>query len=369
MAEENYSSSSEESLQDKTEEPTARRQEKAKERGSVAKSMEVNSAFAMIFGLLLMSFVGSKIILIISNFTREIFMSSAVVRVNEDNVQKIFVSAIETLVYTALPIASGLMLIGVMANVAQVGFMFAPKQLEFSFSKLNVIEGIKKVVFSRRALMELGKGVAKVLVVAIVGYYALKEVIEEALVIVDSDMQVVLAFIGNSTLSVGYKMGLAFLALALFDYAFQRKEHMKKLKMTKQEIKEEMKETEGDPLVKSRIRMIQRTFSRRRMLQDVKTADVIITNPTHIAVALKYEIGKMDAPRVVAKGAELLAEKIKVVAKENNVPIIENKTLAQTLFKTVEIGKSIPENLFQAIAQILAYVYKIRKNKFGFALN
>ena len=164
-------------------------------------------------------------------------------------------------------------------------------------------------------------------------------------------------------------MGLAFLALALFDYMFQWREYHRNLRMSKQELKEEMKETEGDPMLKSRIRSIQRAMARKRMIGEVPKADVIITNPTHLAVALKYEIGKMDAPKVIAKGAELLAQKIKAIAVLHNIPIVEDVSLARSLYQTVDVGQNIPDKLFKAVAEILAYVYRLKNTRFGFGLN
>jgi len=369
MAEQRGSGDSDQS-QEKTEEPTPRKREKAREEGQTAKSMEVNAAFAMVFGMLLFFFVGAGIIVNLSNTAKHFFMESPTFEVTKVNVERLVYQAVITLASTILPFIVGLMIVGVISNVAQVGFLFTSKPLEFSFDKLNPLTGIKRIIFSKRSLVELGKGIMKVLIVAVVAYFSLQSVIDDSLVILDSDIAVVLAFIGKSSLSVGFKMGLAFLALALLDYMFQRSEYNKKLRMSHQELKDELKETEGDPLMKQRIRSTQKLLSRKRMIADVPTADVIVTNPTHIAVALKYEIGKMDAPKVIAKGAELLAEKIKSIAASYNIPIVEDKPLAQTLYKNVDIGESIPEHLFQTVSQILAYVYKLKNtHRLGFGLN
>jgi flagellar biosynthetic protein FlhB len=176
----------------------------------------------------------------------------------------------------------------------------------------------------------------------------------------DSDAETILGFMAKSALGVGLKVGIAYLVVAALDVAYQRFEYERDLRMTKQEVKEEHKQQEGDPLIKSRIRTVQRQIAYKRMMQEVPKADVVVTNPTHIAVALKYDVAKMSAPKVVAKGAELIAQRIKDLAREHGVPIVEDKLLARLLYKSVEIGEEIPEKLFQAVAQVLAYIYRLR---------
>jgi len=188
----------------------------------------------------------------------------------------------------------------------------------------------------------------------------------DTLSLMDGDVRGILTFLVSASLSTGFKMGLAFLALALFDYLFQRFEFERDIRMTKQEVKEDTKMTEGDPLVRGRIRSVQKQIAYKRMMHDVPKADVVVTNPTHVAVALKYEAGKMDAPRVVAKGAELIAQRIKEIAREHRVPIVEDKVLARALYSSVNIGEVIPEKLFQAVAQLLAYIFRMKNSKYTY---
>jgi flagellar biosynthetic protein FlhB len=197
----------------------------------------------------------------------------------------------------------------------------------------------------------------------------LQDLIAQSVLLMDNDPAGIFSFMGHAAVSVGIKTGLAFLVIAVLDFFYQRFEHEKTLKMTKEEVREESKELEGDPLVKSRIRTVQRKIAYKRMMQDVPKADVVVTNPTHLAVALKYDAAKMAAPRVVAKGAGLIAERIKAIARDHGVPVLEDKPLARALYSTVEIGDEVPEKLFQAVAQVLAYIYRLRKTSTRFSMN
>jgi len=359
----------EDSGQEKTEEPSQHKREKSRQRGAVAKSVEVNSAFILIFGLLLLYFMGSAAIVNLGDAAKKIFMESGASRISMVNAERFFLQGFVTLISTILPIVAILMLIGLASSIAQVGFLFTTQTLEFSWDKLDPLKGIKRIFFSRRSVEELAKSVLKIIIVAVVGYFSLKSVVNESIMVLDSDIGIVMSFIGKSSVSVGLKMGLAFLALALLDYMFQWREHQRQLRMTRHELKEETKETEGDPLLKSRIRSIQRSMARKRMIAEVPKADVVITNTGHVAIALKYEVGKMEAPKVIAKGAELLAQKIKAIAILHNIPIVEDQPLAQSLYKMVDVGETIPDKLYKAVAEILAYVYRLKNTRFGFGLN
>jgi flagellar biosynthetic protein FlhB len=209
----------------------------------------------------------------------------------------------------------------------------------------------------------------KVTIVGIVAFFGIKDVIAEAPTLVESDPSAVMGFLSSAAYSLGVKTGIAFLVLAVVDYFYQRFEHEKELRMSKEEVKEETKSTEGDPMVKGRIRTIQRRIAYRRMMQDVPKADVIVTNPTHLAVALKYSADDMRAPRVVAKGADFIALKIREIAAAHDVPIVEDKPLAQALYRSVDIGQEIPEKMFQAVAQLLAYIYRLKQATHTTAMN
>jgi flagellar biosynthetic protein FlhB len=269
--------------------------------------------------------------------------------------------------WMTMPFLLGLSIVGFAVSVSQVGFMFSTEALQPKTAKLNPLKGIKRIFASRRSMIELLKNLVKLIIVGLVTYFAISSVIDQTVLLMDSDVTSILEFFSESVVFIGSKAGIAFLGLALFDFVYQKSEFEKDLRMTKQEVKEESKMMEGDPLIKSRIRSVQKQIAYKRMMHEVPKADVIVTNPTHLAVALKYEPGTMDAPKVVAKGADLIAQKIKDIAKEHGIPIVEDKPLARALYKSVEIGQAIPEKLFQAVAQLLAYIYKMKHTTTRFA--
>jgi flagellar biosynthetic protein FlhB len=348
------------SSQEKTEEATPHRREETRKKGSVARSMELNSAFILVFGLLLLYFGGSELALRIATFARSVFANASRIQLTSADVHYYAAEGLAFCLYVLAPILLGLLVVGLAASVAQVGFFFSVEALSPKWSKLNPLTGLKKVIISRRAMVELLKNLFKVAIVALVAYFSISGMMSDAVSLMDGDVKSILTFMVSASISAGFKIGLAFLALALFDYLFQRFEFERDIRMTKQEVKEESKMTEGDPLIKSRIRTVQRQIAYKRMMQDVPKASVVVTNPTHVAIALKYEIETMDAPKVVAKGAELIAQRIKEIAREHNVPIIEDKILARALYKSADIGEAIPEKLFQAVAQLLAYLYQMK---------
>ncbi len=349
-----------ESGEERTEPASEKKRRDARAKGSVAKSMDLNSAALLIFGLLILYVGGTAIAVQLGEMARSIFSNISRVEINQANAHAFLKERIFFFLVTILPVVGGFMIVGVIANLAQVGFLFTMQPMKPSFGKMNPISGIKRVLMSRHSVVEIAKGLIKVAIVAIVAYASLKDVTAQSMTLVDSDVGAILEFMAKSASQVGLKVGLAFFIVAGLDYAYQRFEFEKKLKMTKQEVKQEGKDQEGDPQIKGRIRTIQRQIAYRRMMQDVPKADVVITNPTHFAVAVKYEMGKMGAPKVVAKGIDLIAQRIKEIAKEHSVAIVEDKPLAQMLYKTVDVGEEIPEKLFQAVAQVLAFVYRLR---------
>jgi flagellar biosynthesis protein FlhB len=350
-------------FQEKTEPATPKKREESRKKGKTVKSMEMNSAFILLFGLLFLYFGGAGLASELSGFMKHIFIHAPGMQINLESAHQLLIRSFITIGVVVGPVALGLLVIGLLVSFSQVGFLVTLEPMKPKFSKFNPIKGIKEKMVSRRAAVELLKNLIKVTVISTVAYFSLKGVIEESMYLMDSDIQSVVGFLAKASLAVSLKVALGFLVLAIFDYAYQRYEHDTELKMTKQEVKEEHKSTEGDPLVKSRIRSVQKQIAYKRMMQDVPTADVIVTNPTHIAVALKYDQGKMGAPKVVAKGAEKIAERIREIAAEHNIPVVEDKFLARTLYKTVEVGEEIPEKLFQAVAEILAYIYRLKQKR------
>lgn len=353
-------------FQEKTEPATPKKKQDARKKGKTVKSMEMNSAFLLMFGMLILYMSGAKLASEISVFMRNIFISAPTFQLNLDNLHKLLIESFVTVGIIVGPLAIGLLAVGLLVSFTQVGFIFTLEPMKPKSSKINPLNGIKNNMLSRRAAVELLKNLIKVFVIGLVAYFALKGIIEESMYLMDSNVRSVINFMVKASISVAVKVAIAFIILAVFDYLYQRFEYEKDLKMTKHEVKEENKTTEGDPMVKSRIRSIQREIAYKRMMQDVPKADVVVTNPTHIAVAIQYDQDKMGAPKVVAKGAEKTAQRIKEIAQEHNVPIVEDKFLARTLYKTVEVGEQIPEKLFQAVAEILAYIYRLKNKKVNY---
>jgi flagellar biosynthetic protein FlhB len=316
-----------------------------------------------VFGLMILYFSGAAVASQLSAIARTTFVASGAFEANVASVHRLLVDTIVHVLLVVAPLVIGLMLVGVLASVAQVGFVFSLQSLMPSGEKLNPLTGLKRIMLSRRSMVELLKNVLKIVIVGLAGYLALDGVMADALTLMDSDVGAVLAFIGLASAGVGFKTGLAFLVLAGADYSYQRWEFERDMRMTKQELKEEFRSTEGDPIVKGKVKEIQRRIAYRRMMHEVPKATVVVTNPTHLAVALRYNAGAMEAPKVVAKGADLVAQRIKQIAAEHHVPIVEDKILARTLYTSVEIGRAIPEKLFQAVAQVLAYIYRIKNNR------
>lgn len=358
-----------ETFQEKTEPATPKRREDTRKKGKVAKSMELNSAFILVFGLLILFFGGTTLAARLAVIARDVFASASVLDVTPASVHRGVVDGVGTLGLVLAPIVGALMMIGLTASYAQVGFLFSLEPMQPRWEKLNPIKGIQKLFASRRSLVEMLKNLLKIGIVALVAYFSVEGIMEEALTVMDGDVESILGFMGGASVGLGLKTGLTFLVLAVFDFLYQRHEYERELRMTKQDVKEEGKELEGDPLIKSRIRTIQRQIAYKRMMQEVPKATVVVTNPTHVAVALKYDAAKMSAPKVVAKGAELIAGKIKELAVVHSVPIVEDAPLAQALYKTVDIGDEIPEKLFQAVAQLLAHIYRLKNFRPSFSIN
>jgi flagellar biosynthetic protein FlhB len=358
-----------ESFEDRTEPATGKKRDDARKKGKVFRSQELNSAAVLVFGALILYMTGGAMASGLADMSRELFASAGAYRITAAGVQEVFVRGILHFAVVVLPMLVGLSVVGVTLNFAQVGFLFTTEPLMPDFNRVNPLNGIKKVLVSRRSMVELLKNVLKVTVVGYVAWDAMQGILAESITLMDGDPAGVLAFMGRGAMSVGLRTGLAFLVLAALDYAYQRFEFEREMRMTKQEVKDEGKQLEGDPQVKGRIRSIQRRIAYRRMMQDVPAADVVVTNPTHLAVALKYDTEKMSAPKVVAKGADLIAKKIKEIALEHGVPIVEDRPLARTLFDSVEVGEEIPEKMFQAVAQLLAYIYRLKSDAAGMRMN
>lgn len=255
------------------------------------------------------------------------------------------------------------LIISVGATVLQTGFLQVEDAMSPKFDKINPIEGFKRV-FSLRSLSEGVKAFLKMLLIGFVVYLILKKEVHQLQNLIHFSVEQLISFTGSIVVKLLSTIGISLIGLGAVDYFFQRWQLEKQMMMTKQEIKEEMKNRELDPMIKSRIRRVQREIANKRMMQKVPTADVIITNPTHIAIALKYD-ANLPAPQLIAKGADLIAEKIKEIAKEHKIPIIENKPLARTIFKTMKIGQVIPRELYVAVAEVLSFVFRLKRKLKG----
>jgi flagellar biosynthetic protein FlhB len=348
--------------QEKTEQATPKKRQESRNKGQVAKSAEVSTAFIMIGVFAVLFFTGGWMInILLSIFTKSI-VEYASWDITIENVTTMFQQVTLEATIVLLPIMAIAMLAGVAGNYLQIGFLFTTEPLLIKLERLDPIQGFKRI-FSLRAIVELLKSVFKILFISFVVFSFVYHKKHEVLLLSQKGIGYSLEVLGTLTIQIGLSVGLILLFLSVLDYLYQKYDFEKNIRMSKQDIKDEYKKTEGDPLIKSKIKERQRQMAMRRMMQEVPRADVIITNPTHFAVALKYDANTMDAPKVIAKGLDAVALKIRDIAKEHNIITMENKPLARALYHQVEIGESVPEDLFKAVAEVLAYVYRI-KGKF-----
>jgi len=345
---------------EKTEKATPKRKREAREKGQVFKSVEVNTALSMLVLFGVLSVFGQSIVENIKKLMTYFFKMDAPAEMNAAAVSAMFGNAILMFIGIIAPVLIAAFAVGVVSSVVQTGFVFSTKALAPKFDRINPLSGFKRI-FSKRTLLDLLKSVIKITILCVVAYNEYRAHMEDFKGLMGQDVPTATAACVDMILSVAFNLAIAFALFAPFDYMYQRWKYNKDLMMTKQEVKDEYKLTEGNPQIKGRIAQKQRQMSRMRMVQAVKDADVVITNPTHYAVALEYKEGKNTAPKVVAKGKDYLAQKIKEKAKEHNVEIVENKPLAQALYFFCEVGDEIPEDMYKAVAEVLAYVYKMRK--------
>ena len=348
--------------QEKTEEATAHRLRKALEEGKVAKSKELSSVGVISLGFLALYAMGPTIAEETMKVMRHMFTQAPLMDFNQLSLITIFRDNVGGFFVAIGPFMVVMVVIGAMVNIAQVGVRFTAKPLEPKFDKINPIEGFKRL-FKPKTAVEFVRDVIKVTLIVSLGYLIITHDIQEFMLLVDVPTAQFAASFGLFALLLAMKISGVMLILAIFDFAYQRYNYKKEMRMTKQEIKDESKDTDGNPELKSRIRQVQREAARKRMMSEVPTADVVVTNPTHIAVALKYDKELMNSPTVVAKGQRLIAQRIKELALSCGVPVIENKPLARSLFDMCEVGVSIPATLFKAVAEILAHVYQLQKRE------
>jgi len=346
--------------QERTEKATAKKKSKARDKGQVAISKEVSSAMILLTSLGFFYFAGSWMFWNLSLVITRVFQNIDSLRFNTIDDASVFSLEVLSRILTILiPFLLPLAIVGVAANILQVGFKITTEAMAPKFSKLNPISGMKRFV-SLKSFVELAKSILKLLFIGTIAYLLVKSDMEAFPLLITQEVGQILAFIARVALKICFFVCLALIVLAALDFLYQRWQHEKDLKMTKQEVKDERKQAEGDPKVKSRIRSMQLEMARRRMMEAVPEADVVITNPTHLAIALKFNSEEMIAPLVLAKGAGHVAQRIKEIASEHQVPLVEDKPLAQALFKMVELGDYIPAELYRAVAEVLAYVYRLK---------
>ncbi|MGH1365000.1 MAG: flagellar biosynthesis protein FlhB [Calditrichia bacterium] len=344
----------------KTEKATPKRRQEAVEKGDVARSMEINTAAVMLSVLMAFWFGGAGLWHTLKLYLQSVFVLSSSTDLTIETLPTLLTDAGLVAMKLLAPILLTISTFSILSNISQTGLIFSQKSLKPQFDKLNPMNGFKRL-FSSRSLIETLKGFLKIGIVGTVGYFVLIKYIEEYPLLAHRSIPEIVSFLFSVIFELSIKAVLAISILAVMDLAYQRWEYARKLKMSKQEIKDEHKQAEGDPKVKGQLQAQQRELIRHRMMSAVPEATVVVTNPTHIAVALKYDpSSKSDAPLLVAKGQNKIAERIKEIAGENNIPVIENKPLARSLFKLGEINMEIPIEHYQAVAEILTLIWQDR---------
>ncbi|HRP01305.1 MAG TPA: flagellar biosynthesis protein FlhB [Candidatus Kapabacteria bacterium] len=355
--------------QEKTEQATPKRLTDARDKGQVSKSVDVTTAGILLLGGMTLFMFGKPFMSNFQDFMKEVLRNSASISITEANIQFLFGKLMTTMAVLILPIIGIITVIAFLGEVSQVGFRIANKKFTegLNFKQIfNPFSGMKRLFLSKNSLFELAKNLLKVIILGLVVWSVLYDKDVMLLSLMERPFFEVGRFMTDIAFEMLWKVGIVYIAIALADFYYQRWQFKDNMKMTKKEIKDENKQSEGDPHIKSRLRSQMRNRIRKLMLKNVQTADVIVTNPTHFAVALSYKSGVNSAPIVVAKGVDFLAQKIKMIGYEHDIPIVENPPLARELYKIVEVDQEIPENLFKAVAEVLAYVYSLKRNKYNF---
>ncbi|WP_368263746.1 fused FliR family export protein/FlhB family type III secretion system protein [Clostridium paraputrificum] len=348
--------------EEKTEEATPKKKSEARKKGQVARSKDVGLAITMVTCTLVILLLSSMIVGNLKDTMIYFLQSGMLQDINEMSIKSIVITILLKAALCILPVVIPIMIAGIVASLMQTGFLLTGEPLKPKFSKLNPISGFKNM-FSKKSFVDLLKNLAVVTVIGFIGFLYVRDNYDKILQISNTYLPSLGGQVQDLVVGIFFQVSLVLVIIAAADYFVQFRFHQKDLRMTKQEIKEEYKQMEGDPQIKSKIKQKQREMATRRMMASVADATVVITNPTHLSIALKYEEGNNEAPKVVAKGADLVALKIKEVAKENDVPIMENKPLARMIYEQVDIDREVPQEMYQAVAEILAMVYKLKNKK------
>ncbi len=345
---------------EKTEEPSAKKLEDAKKEGNVPRSQDTSAFITLIVAVVVVYFATSFLTSRIEHLYR--YYSAFIgIEITPRTAYEIGLNTLRELVLMVIPIAAVVALAGVLASVAQFGFVFTTKPLTPDLKKIDPIKGLGKL-FSMKKLIEAIKITAKVAIVFAVAFYFLLQDIDELPTVIHFSLEHQIGWLVEKILMLVAIMLMVLFVLAMVDLMIVRMQYFKDLRMSKQEVKDEYKQMEGDPQVKARIKKIQMEMAQKRMMAEIPTADVIITNPTHYAVALRYDKARENAPRVIAKGIDNMALKIKEIGREHAIQIIENPPLARELYAKCDLDEIIPENFYQAVAEVLAFVYKAKQS-------
>jgi flagellar biosynthesis protein FlhB len=355
MAEENDSG-------EKTEEPSTYRIEQFRRRGEVASSRELTSILLLVGTLMTLGLSMVFIYETISGFMEWIYSLNLETAFTEKMRKVIIEKSIITMIKCSGPVLLTALCIGVIGNVAQVGFLFSPEVLNFKPERINPVTNFMRL-FSMRSIVEAAKGIFKFVIIAVVIYLFMRDDLKTYGGFLQLDFVEFFLVAKGMIFKLCFAILLGLAVVAAGDFAYQKWTYRKKIMLSREEAKREHREQEGAPEIKQRIKTIQRSIVQKRMMQEIPKADVVVTNPTHLSVALKYDPKTMVSPQVIAKGADFLALKIREIAKENNIPIVENVPLARTLYKTVKMGAAVPRTLYKAVAEVLAFVYKLRRKE------
>jgi len=349
--------------QERTEPATPRKRRKEREEGRVAKSQDLGAAVVILTGLFALLVFGRFMYSYMRDYLVEMiaFMGGNTLR-EAGWFRVISRESVPAAILPWIPLGLVVAIGGLIVTVAQVGIELTPKPLIPKMDRFNPVSGLKKVI-SLRSLVELAKGLMKAALFAAVIYFALQKDTPELVAAIRFPLEIGVSQLFSKLLSLSFRLAFLLLVIAVFDYGYQKWEFERSIKMSKQELKEEYKQMEGDPQIKSKIRQKQRELARNRMMSSVPKADVVITNPTHLAVALEYDREIMEAPVLVAKGSGFIARKIRELAEEHGVPVVENKPLARAIYESMELGEEIPEHLYKAMAEVLAFIYKLKGTK------
>lgn len=347
---------------EKTEEPSQHRIDEFRKKGDVASSREVTSVLVLAACLMTLSLSLVYVYEELTKYVEWLYTLDIASAYTEKSLNTITTRTFVVALKCAAPVSLTAMCVGVLVQVAQIGFLYSPDILELNFDRVNPINGVKKL-FSMQSLFETVKGIIKFTVVLSVVYLYLKDDIAKYNGFMHLELYQSFVYGKDLLMKLSFAILMALGVVAILDFAYQKFTYNKKLRQTKEQVKQEHKEQDGNPEIKQRIRQIQREMSRKRMIKDVQTADVIVTNPTHISIVLKYDPEKMVSPMVIGKGQDHMAMRIREIAKQHDIPIVENVLLARTLYKTVKSGQPVPRNLYKAVAEVLAFVYKLKKKK------